>query len=311
VPRVRLARVTGRVFDSAGNAARRFILMPATKLPLTLPPASIGVSTFDDGRFEMTNVPPGEYALEVMPDPRGSSTAAPSAFILPGEGPVGETGRLPIRVDGEDIEVQIRTSRGFLLKGTISGAPASAVSGATVEGHAVLDFFSQVTSTRRGRVVNGTFELNSVNGRHIIRVSNVAKGMMVRQVLVGSADVTDTGFEPTQDTEVEIVLGPATTVTGTVADRRGIPVAEAAIAAFAEDAALWSLPGSRYVKRVIAGADGRFTIAGLPAGRYYIVAFDSEADMPSGNDTLSQHTAGARRFTLAEGGQQSISLKVE
>ena len=53
----RLARITGQIFTSDGGASGDFLVLPVSRPPQPARPASIGVTTFADGRFEITGVP--------------------------------------------------------------------------------------------------------------------------------------------------------------------------------------------------------------------------------------------------------------
>ena len=68
-------------------------------------------------------------------------------------------------------------------------------------------------------------------------------------------------------------------------------------------------PGSRYVKSALAAEQGRFTIASLPPGDYWVAAVEA---LPDGAlrdpGVLDALTATGRRVTLAAGERLAIDL---
>jgi len=90
------------------------------------------------------------------------------------------------------------------------------------------------------------------------------------------------------------------------------PQAGAAVIVFASDRARW-YPGTRYMQRTAAAADGAFTIAGLPFGNYYVAAV-AAAKVPADGDDwqdpafLETLIPRAASVTVAEGDKQIVRL---
>ena len=88
------------------------------------------------------------------------------------------------------------------------------------------------------------------------------------------------------------------------------PTSNATLVVFAEDETLW-IPGSRFVRTTRPDPDGRFSIAGLPAGTYRAIARayieDGQWEDPK---FLEEARDTAVKFTLGEGGAQTLTLKL-
>ena len=101
-----------------------------------------------------------------------------------------------------------------------------------------------------------------------------------------------------------------TTVTGQLADDRGVPLANGTVVVFADDSSKWGV-GSRFVRAVRPDQQGRWEVKGLPAGEYHAAALDYVEELawndPAFLESLRVH---ARRVLLADGATQSVSLKI-
>jgi len=97
-----------------------------------------------------------------------------------------------------------------------------------------------------------------------------------------------------------------------ITDDSGFAISGASIFVFAEDRRRWTLPDSRYVRSVVSAPDGRFTIPGLPAGRYYAAALpavvEGKINEPA---SLEQIESRATKFTLGDSEHRSLTLRFE
>ena len=151
-----------------------------------------------------------------------------------------------------------------------------------------------------------------MSGLYVLRASNLPSGLMVTEVLADGVDVIDSGVEITRNMDVEVVLGPQSALTGTVADARGRPVASAAVVVFAEDPARWSLTQTRYVRTMPVRSDGSFNVEGLGPARYYVAAFRTEPGRPPGDvEDLERLIPGAARVTIRNGESTSVSVRID
>jgi hypothetical protein len=99
-------------------------------------------------------------------------------------------------------------------------------------------------------------------------------------------------------------------VSGSVVASDGKPTASATVLVFADDDKLW-MPGSRFVRAVRPDRDGRFTIAGLPAGTYRAIAREIVEDGQWDDRAfLEEIRDQALRIVLAESGAETVTLKL-
>jgi len=102
-----------------------------------------------------------------------------------------------------------------------------------------------------------------------------------------------------------------TTVIGTVSGTDGSLVKDYTVVVFAESAELWRLPMTRWVNGTRPDQEGRFKFQNLPAGEYYAVAVEY---VPMGEwgdpEILDRLRAKAKRFTVSDGGSQTLDLRL-
>jgi len=162
---------------------------------------------------------------------------------------------------------------------------------------------------------NGTFDMGGLAGTRLLRVGNIPKGWSLRAVRLDGADVTDAGieFKPGADVSgIEIELTQKiSTITGSVSDGRGQPLKDYTVVIFTDDQQKWMLPLNRWVGSARPDQEGRFKLAGLPAGAYYAIALEYVA---AGEwmdpEWLERARPKAVRVTLDEGASPSLELKL-
>jgi hypothetical protein len=138
---------------------------------------------------------------------------------------------------------------------------------------------------------------------------------MLGSVRLNDKEITDTPWDvPTGGKDLMgltlVVTQKIGTLSGTVVDANDKPSAAAVVVTFPGDPALW-MPGLRFIRTTRPGTDGRFTMTGLPAGWFRAIA---RAFIEDGQDEdpefREQARADAVSFTLAEGGSETITLKL-
>jgi hypothetical protein len=156
-----------------------------------------------------------------------------------------------------------------------------------------------------------TFELRGLRGRSFIRAGTLSDWQMKRVRREG-VDVTDTALDFVTDVDgLEIELTQrVTTVSGGVSDDRGGVALDATVIAFADDPGKWG-PHSRFIESARPDQRGRFTIRGLPPGRYLAIAVGYlEPGEERDPDVLEAWRQGGTPFTLSEGETQALDLKL-
>jgi hypothetical protein len=141
---------------------------------------------------------------------------------------------------------------------------------------------------------------------------------MLKAIRVRGIDVTDRplafGRAEQSLTDVEVVLTDRITeVSGKIVDDHAQPAARAYLVLFPIDRDRW-YPASRYLRTVIAAADGTIRTTGLAPGSYYAAAVAQLP--PDGNDAwqdpafLESLIGRAASFALGEGQKQVLNLKL-
>lgn len=323
---VRLAKVAGTVVGSDGKPLGTAMVNLVPSRGTDAPMMMMGNSTRTnaDGAFVLSSVTPGDYTLQVRTmrivtsEGGGGGSVMFSARI--GEGGDSEFAAMPLSVAGEDLSnVVVVTSKGGTATGKVTfegierpsalGMLRVTASAADLDGPAAMIGGSTATVKP-----DGTFELHGVAGSRLIRVSSVPAGMMLKAVRLNGTDVTDTPVEfknAEQVSGLEIVIGRATAVSGTVADSSGTSVKDYTVIVFADEPDRWTLPFTRWVAGSRPDQEGRFKVSNLPAGSYYAVAVDYVAQGEWGDpDLLERLKTKAKRFTLDEGETTTLDLKL-
>jgi hypothetical protein len=156
-----------------------------------------------------------------------------------------------------------------------------------------------------------TFELHGLRGRGFIRAGTSSDWHMKRVRREG-VDVTDTPVDFATDVDgLEIELTQRqTTVSGGVSDDRGGVALDATVIAFADDPRKWG-PHSRFIGSARPDQQGRFTIEGLPPGRYVAIAVEYlEPGEEQDPDVLEGWRQGGTPFTLSEGETHALDLRL-
>lgn len=134
----------------------------------------------------------------------------------------------------------------------------------------------------------------------------------MKRVRLEGVDVTDTPLDFATDVDgLEIELTQRlTTVSGGVSDERGAVALDATVVVFADDPEKWG-PHSRFIGSARPDQQGRFTIRGLPAGRYVAIAVGYvEPGEEQDPDLLRTWRQRATVFTLSEGETHLLDLRL-
>jgi len=308
----RMARLSGRVVDAAGEPVSRATLTISTSDRLGISDFNItrGV-TEPDGTFVFRNVPPGSFTLQAF----GAQVSTA------GNLGASEFGWLPLVVDGSDQQgLTIRVAPGPSLKGRVTVDDLSQPFDAKAAGVRVTALPVQFDSAPVGGGPppytldeDGTFEVKNMSGRRVIRVSVQSPDWMLSRITRQSRDITDepVDFGKGEIGDIEVVLtNRVTSITGTVADAEANPLSEYGVVVFATDPAKWT-DRSRFVALGRPSQDASFMIRGLPPDEYFAVALPatqgSEWQDP---DVLTMLQEGATRFFLGEGEQKALTLRI-
>jgi len=242
----------------------------------------------------------------------------PGAYIVEGRSLSGsEFASVEVVVDGSDVVgVTLMLSKGATARGRISFDTGQPPPGLRPSQVLVLPTLAdhQMTEMGGGPPVthdDWTFELKGLRGRAFIRAGTLSDWQMKRVRREG-VDVTDTPLDFATDVDgLDIELTQRlTTVSGGVSDDRGGVALDATVIAFADDPGKWG-PHSRFIESARPDQQGRFTIQGLPPGRYVAIAVGYlEPGEERDPDVLKAWREGGTPFTLSEGETQALDLKL-
>jgi hypothetical protein len=305
----RLFHVSGSVMDSqghplprtSGNLSRRTNGSGST---------SFGFSTDEQGRFQMRNIPPGNYRVGVQ--------QRPAQFNSDGtRSEPGEMASMPLSVVTDVEDLLILTTPGATITGQIvyeQGPPQQGPQPIRVNAQPGNPEEMMGMSPPPAAVASPdlTFTMKGMLGEFLIRANT---GMQyLKAVMLGSEDITDTPREFKTGEKVTIVLtSRASTLEGNVTDAKGGPSTDAGLMLFSEDKTAWRT-NSFKTRRGGVDQNGHYKIAGLMPGRYYIVAVPRERlnVPPAGADAayFEQLSREATSLVIGEDEQRQVDLKV-
>jgi Carboxypeptidase regulatory-like domain len=334
VTAVPTATVTGTITRQDGQPIRNVLLTPVRATGAVVPgliefPSRAPVTAA--GEFTLSGLQPGRYLLTASAP---ASLAPPTPPAGRGEGPAPPVTNLwavlDLDVAGADISnVRLELAPGMVVSGRFAfdatGAPP-AVSSDSFYVNLNAPPSSVATLGAGSGTVNadGTFRFASVPPGSFLLTSSHRLGPLlpttvpawvVKSATMGGRDVLDTPFDVRAGVDVpEIVVtytDKVTQVSGLVTDQAGRPAPTYSVIVFPVDAKHWR-QGTRWIRPPVRPAsDGRFTIAGIPPGEYYLAMINefqpNEWYTPA---FLQQVVPGAMRLTLGEGEKRTQDLKL-
>jgi hypothetical protein len=279
----------------------------------TFMPMETGATMTDaQGRFTFLGVPRGTYVIRarvVPPQTPAASAPSASAPILSAVVPVS-VGDTPVNGVVVALAETARVS-GRVEFDTASAPPAPAqVSKLAVELQAVDPRYPPTVPEPRGLAgQNGEFTTSGVTpGSYVVRAAGLP-GWTLKSALKDGKDLSDDPFDPTADlTGVVVTMTDrAATVSGTVSRSDGAPDPDAAVIVFPFDTAN---RGTRRRQLVRVDKSGAYTISGLPAGEYRLIAIDERIAVDWEEPAfLTPASRVATRVTVPATGSIAVDLR--
>lgn len=321
---VPVATISGAIVDDTGQPVsaatislfprRRDRPAPSDRLvssgALVLPRGSVTASG-----YAIPGVSPGEYTIVARSGTggRGAAAAPPPAATL--------WSVMDVTVGGADQpDLLIRLVQGQRISGRIAFNRAASTPKAIKAGEVVLSaagsYLGSASTPRAVVDSNGAFRFDSVPpGSYLVRASLAGGGeWTLKSAMLGSVDLADVPLSVTPgaadlDTLVVTFTDRAAELGGRLLDDVNRPVTRYSIVVFTTDRTLWR-PSARRVRAVRPATDGSFTVPGLAAGEYAVVAVeDLEADALGDSAFLSQLLGSAFKLTLADGERKRQDLR--
>ncbi|MGE5836431.1 MAG: carboxypeptidase regulatory-like domain-containing protein [Acidobacteriota bacterium] len=323
------SRIEGTVTDAEGRRANgvQVMLLPKTVVGViipTFPRATTGA----DGRFVVAGIAPGDYALTARG--RGAGPVA-----APASGRVAAAASLwavnDLTVSGQDISgLELRLEPGMVVAGRFEFESATNQTPANVASYraglgpwrsgtgATVSFtIPSVQADAEGRfrfpsVSPGTYSASGFGGG--ITGPNQTPAWILKSVTANGRDVTDQPLEiRPREEPPEIVItftDKVTEITGTLLDPAGRPTSGLSIIVVPVNREFWNM-NSRRIRPVTPASDGKFKLAGLPPGEYYMAAVtDYEYTDLYDASFLEQLTAAAFKITLGEGEKKVQDIRM-
>ena len=298
----RLLRITGIVVSSQPG---RGDSLPMVGLSREGGGMSRGVDA--DGRFEFDRLPPGVYRLS------GRRLSANRESTI-------EYGSVPLTLTDADADVVITMKPTVAVAGrvTFDGSAAAPVQpGALWVGPSVPQRFQyQDLLIPRARVGDDFgFEMRDLAGELLLRPSGVPNGWMLKAVLLGGDDITDTPreFRAEDSDRLQIVLTARwAELSGTVTDDKGQLVRSGTVVLFSDDRAAWFAESTR-LRAAPVTRDGRFMLRLTRPGRYQVVTLPPDVRwdyQQIDRALLEQYAAEATAVVIGEDERRQIDLKV-
>ena len=296
--------VSGVVTGPQGTpvAARVQLLDPA------MPIANLAVwfrNASSNGRFAFHGIPPGAYVV-----------TAQASTGRPGEELTAATTVQVTEAGEHDVALGLRA--GVSASGTIDLASlAGAVDLRKVQVVLMRVMTPAEWEAPLGTAIpdaEGRFVIRGLSpGRYRVGVRGLPDGWMLASAMFDDIDVADYHLQ----VEARPLSGGVVTLTarraqltGVVSGSSGDPASDYAVLLFPSDRELW-VPQSRRIHVAQPGADGRYTVRGLPPGEYRIAAvIPPEAGQQFDPEFLAQAMSGSTSVTIAAGEQKTQDLRV-
>jgi protocatechuate 3,4-dioxygenase beta subunit len=316
--RGRLFTVTGTVLDSHGQPISP-ISVSVSQRDLTGDTRGFsGVGTNAQGQFTVKDLAPGDYTLVVRPRVSPRAVITMNGRQMPD---VPEFAIVDLHVDSDISDFVITTRPTLSIAGRVvflDGLPPTPPGGADPVRQIRVSagpppgggiFAGPAANTQVSSDL--TFTLNGLTSAAVVRVSGIPRNYVLKQVLVGSEDITDRPHEfvDRESGNLQIVLTSRISgLQGMVVDPGGKPAVDALVV-------LMSEPDSgQHATIYRSGAVdpyGRFRMQGLRSGRFVIIAIPRErlprSTDPDAIDALAKE---AQPLALNDGEFKALDLRV-
>jgi Carboxypeptidase regulatory-like domain len=286
---LRTVKVSGIVLDAQGRPLGGGFINAITRSFMA---GAAGATIRPDGKFTISGLTPGDYALRV---------------VLPGN---NESVTMPITLADTDVsDVQLMTSKPPTIRGRVvldDSAPPPKGSSLRIFVQSDLPMMGGGNAQVKD---DFTFE-TSMSAGHA-RLTLFAGEWRLRAVRLDGADVTDAGFDVPPNGVSGLVVELSARhadLSGTVLDANGAASRDYVVLIFPQNPERWTGPNSVFAVR--PSSDGTFKLR-APGGDYYAAALEElEQGLSNDPDILGQLRDGAQRLSIADGETRSLVLKL-
>jgi len=296
----RSLRVSGQLVDPNGGLVPGLSVMLHPMAPSGLPGGETRVAVDAKGAFEVADVVPGDYMLNVL-DPRRTMRWVSAGKFL--------------SVSDDVLDLELRAILGATVEGRVVRDVAAT---SMLDLKAVQVGFDARIEGQRGGFTgstfpvgeDGAFSLESPGGLVRFKVKRLPPGWMVHSVTLDGIDLDGPLDFGSGKRHVDIVLTDRVSgVSGVVVDRNGRPLTNYTVVVFPVDPARWQQE-SRFILSGRSDNAGYFRLEGVPAGQYLAVAVPAlplgALDDPA---VLQKLQASAEQIRLGEGQRLTVSIR--
>ena len=351
VPRVNVASIEGMVSGETPSLAAVILAVIPEGPRLSGMPATLGITSVPPnarGEFRYGNLPPGRYRIVARarkgpPDPNAPPPPQPTG-MRGGPPPSNVTiasvgdmlyGVADVEVRGQDVKgVFIPMQLGGFLSGKLvfdaaqNARPDDVTQFRVGVQQVAGGGLSQSGSTRIGGAINsippvnvtsdGTFLITGIGPSAYFVTVQIPAGLSgvwkLRSAVVEGRELLDSHLEGPSVALANVVVtlsDKRTEIAGTLQSASGQPAADYYVVAFSADRANWR-HGSRRSVSARPATNGRFVIADLPAGEYYLAALTDLDPLEWQTAEFLEQVAGAGvKVPIGEGEKKVQDLRVK
>ena len=303
----RMTRLTGVVVNSEGQPVAGASLSMVTPMGDNGWMSSSAGITAGDGSFTITNVASGEHSISVNP-------------VRNLEG--AESASYAFTAGAETMNVRIQTGTGAMVTGRVIWEGGSPRPPGQLPLRVMIQQAAQSIPTLRGTPPtadgsindDGTFRLAGAWGKGFVRVTGIPTGWVLKTVTADNEDITDVTLDLTNRAELDnvriVLTDKQTDLSGQVTDTRGTALKDYVVVLL-PSGLKEGLSATRYVRVVRPDQTGRFSVKGLPGGRYTATALEwIEQGRQFAPEFQQELRKAGRDVTLKDGETSTLDLRI-
>jgi len=272
-----------------------------------------------DGAFTLLNVPEGKYSLQVRTLGGVLSAASPGVSLPDADSVLAAPamkawGEVPVSIDSRDVtDVIIRVRPCLKISGQVmlegSNRGASPVEASAIRISVLPADRTIGAALTRPLTKDGTFEFSDLPpGSYFVRVNGLPRGWSLKAIESGGRDLLEHPVDLDDDADVTVALTDRSAeLWGSVRDARRAQVPGATVIVMPVGGVN---PNRTFETR--AATSSVFSIAGLPAGDYYVIAIDdAQAEGWQDRGRVEALRALATRVSVRNGERRLIDLQLQ
>jgi protocatechuate 3,4-dioxygenase beta subunit len=294
-------RVSGTVSDASGESLENLRVVLQAIASSGGPAVELAAPIDAVGRFEIRDVVPNAYRVNVCCDMRRRVRW------------VSATRTLTVTGDVADLDVRARPGADLMGRVVRDVGAAQTLDiarlGVGFEIRVAGLGFTQLGPFRVA--ADGAFSVESPGGPVVFKVMNVPGGWMVKSIHLDGGEIDDQPIDfGTGRHDVDVVLTDrVSAVSGVVVDRDGGVLPNHTVVVFPANPARWH-SSSRFIVAAQSNNVGQFRMEPVSPGDYLAVAV---AGLPmnawTNPEVLSRFQVGAERLRIAEGQRLTIVIR--